>query len=47
MMDLGWRDAVGDYHYSSRADAVVKLRGQRVSLSEVEALVAAVAGVTE
>ncbi|MBL8856948.1 MAG: amino acid adenylation domain-containing protein [Planctomycetes bacterium] len=43
--DLVRRDEHGDHHYLGRIDAQVKLRGYRVELGAIEAVIAAQAGV--
>ena len=43
--DLVRRDGGGDHHYLGRIDAQVKLRGHRIELSAVEAVIAACPGV--
>ncbi|WP_433325178.1 amino acid adenylation domain-containing protein [Spirillospora sp. CA-294931] len=45
--DLARRDDDGDLHYLGRRDHMVKLRGHRVELGEVEAALAAMDGVSE
>ena len=38
--DYGWRDADGLIHFAGRRDAQLKIRGHRVELGEIEALLA-------
>ncbi|GAA4224451.1 D-alanine--poly(phosphoribitol) ligase [Actinomadura meridiana] len=45
--DLARRDEHGDLHYLGRRDGMVKLRGHRVELGEVEAALAAMDSVAE
>lgn len=45
--DLGWLDHEGNLHFTGRVDRQVKLRGYRIELEEIEAELAAIAGIKQ